>query len=187
MKKILKVVGCAGFLTGVILVAKKLDPSLYGLLPEKPLPSAIKGVRVKVEQLAENVEHVVRYRYPAHDGPFTDYEKMQKLEEARDAFTALLAAKKDDDVPENINYVENVEDDQRVFTLGTKEGELAPFSDEYKVVVNSAYEKSLKDENFTLKFLGSTYGIGTKGQESNDGSRIFAKDDIAKLKNKLAK
>jgi hypothetical protein len=187
MKKILKVVGCAGLLTSVILVVKKLDPSLYGILPEKPLAT---GVRVKVEQIAENVEHVIRYRYPTHDGNFTDSEKIKKLEEARAAFVAVLAAKKDNDVPENIHYVEaweHVEPHSVFFDLGTKEGELAPFSDEYKVVINSAYEKSLKDENFTLKFFGSTYGIGTKGKESKDGSKVFAKDDIAKLKNKLAK
>lgn len=188
MERYLKIIGCAGLLAGVICVAKRIDPSLYGLLPEKPL---IAGVKSKVENLTENVEHVIRYRYPSHVGPFTDPEKMRTLQEVRqdahNAFVALLSAKKDDDVPENINYVENLEDDERVFTLGSKEGELAPFSDEYKVIINSAYEKSLKDENFSLKFFGSTYGIGTKGQESEDGSRVFTKDDIAKLKNKLGK
>lgn len=188
MKTCLKVIGCAGLLTGTILIAKKFDPSLWGILTEKPLTQDVKK---KVEHLAGNVEQVIRYRYPAHDGPFTDREKLRTLQEVRqethDAFVALLAAKESDDVPENINYVEDLEHDERVFTLGTKEGELVPFSDEYKVVINSAYEKSLKDDNFTLRFFGSTYGIGTKGQEGEDGSRVFAKDEIAKLKNKLAK
>jgi hypothetical protein len=184
MKKGLKIIGCAGLLTGVILVAKKLDPSIYGLLPEKPL---VAGVKAKMENLADHVEHVVRFRYPAHDGPFTDTERMRLLQEMRDAFAAAQAAKKDDDVPNNINYVENPEDAERVFTLGTNEGELTPFSDEYKVVIESAYEKSLEDDKFTLRFFGSTYGIGTRGHEQEDGSKVFAKDDIAKLKNKLAK
>lgn len=184
MKKGLKIIGCAGLLTGLIVVAKKLDPSLYGLLPEKPLAV---GVKEKVEHLAANVEHVIRYRYPVHDGPFTDPEKMRALQDARNAFAAAVAAKKDDDVPRNINYVENPEDDERVFTLGTNEGELAPFSDEYKVIIESAYEKSLEDDKFTLRFFGSTYGIGTRGHEREDGSKVFAKDDIAKLKNKLSK
>lgn len=183
MKKGLKIIGCAGLLTGVILVARKLDTSLYGLLPEKPLV----GVKAKVENLAENVEHVVRFRYPSHDGPFTDPAKMQALQDARNAFAAVVAAKKDDDVPSNINYVENPEDDERVFTLGTNEGELTPFSDEYKVIIESAYEKSLTDDKFSLRFFGSTYGIGTRGHEQEDSSKVFAKDDIAKLKNKLSK
>ena len=185
MNKVVKVIGCAGLLAGIIVVAKKLDHSLYGLLPEKPLTAD--GVKAKVVHLAEKAEHVVRFQYPAHDGPFTDHAKMRALKEARDAFVAAVAAKEDDDVPANINYVENIEEDERIFTLGTKEGELKPFSDEYKVVIESAYEKSLEDENFTLKFYGSTYGIGTKGKETDDGGKVFAKDDIAKLKNKLSK
>lgn len=189
MNTSIKIIGCAGLLAGVIIVAKKLDPGLYGLLPEKPLTAD--GVKAKVAHLAEKTEHVVHFKYPAHDGPFTDRAKMRTLQEVRqeahDAFVAALAAKEDDEVPANINYVENLEEDERVFTLGTKEGELKPFSDEYKVIIDSAYEKSLKDENFTLKFFGSTYGIGTKGKESEDGSRVFAKEDIAKLRNKLAK
>lgn len=184
MKKCLKIIGCAGLLTGAIFVAKKLDPSLYGLLPEKPLSQYAKE---RVEHLADKVEHAVHYRYAAHAGQFTDPEKMRTLQEARNAFAAVLAAKEDNDVPENINYVEDLEQNERVFTLGTKEGELTPFSDEYKVIIESAYEKSLKDENFTLKFFGSTYGIGTKGREGKDGSKIFARDEIAKLKNKLDK
>lgn len=184
MKKGLTIIGCAGLLTGAILVAKKLDPSLYGLLSEKPLVS---GVRAKVENLAENVEHIVRFRYPAHEGPFTDTERMQLLQEMRDTFAAAQAAKKADDVPATINYVENIEDNERVFTLGTKEGELAPFSDDYHVIIESAYEKSLVDDEFTLRFFGSTYGLGTRGHEQKDGSKVFAKDDIAKLQKKLSR
>lgn len=180
MGKILKVIGYAGLLTGVIVVAKKIHPSLC-----REAADAVHDVENKTEHLVEKVEHAVKYRYKAHAGPFTDVEKMKKLEEARDSFVALLSAKESNDVPENINYVEEPEKDERVFTLGAKEGELTPFSDEYNTIINSAYEKSLKDENFKLRFFGSTYGIGTKGQESEDGSKVFAKDDIAKLKKKL--
>lgn len=184
MNKGLKIIGCAGLLTGAILVTRKLDPSLYGLLPEKP--SAV-GIKTKVEHVAANVENIVRFRYPSHEGPFTDTERMRLLQEMRAAFAATQAAKKDDDVPTNINYVENLEDDERVFTLGTKEGELAPFSDDYHVIIESAYEKSLVDDKFTLRFFGSTYGLGTRGHEQEDGSKVFAKDDIAKLQKKLSR
>lgn len=180
MEKILKVVGYAGLLAGVIVIAKKIHPNLC-----REAADTFHDVENNVEHLAEKVEHEVHDRYKAHAEAFTDAETVKALQDARDAFVALLSAKESNDVPENINYVEEPEKDERVFTLGTKEGELAPFSDEYKVIVNSAYEESLKDENFKLRFFGSTYGIGTKGQESEDGSKVFAKDDIAKLKKKL--
>lgn len=175
MKKTLKVIGGLGVLTGVILVAKKVTISLCPTLPEINFGS---GVKEKVDHISEKVENAVS---------LTDLDRMEVLREARDAFAALLVAKEANDVPENINYVEDPENDAQVFTLGKEDGELVPFSAEYKAIINSAYEKSLKDENFELRFFGSTYGIGTKGQESKDGSKIFAKDDIAKLKNKLNK
>lgn len=180
MEKILKVVGYAGLLAGVIVVAKKIHPNLC-----REVAEAIHNAENKVEDLAEKVEHEVHGSYKAHAEAFADVETVKALQEARDAFVALLSAKESNDVPENINYVEDPEKDEKVFTLGAKEGELVPFSDEYKVIITSAYEESLKDESFKLRFFGSTYGIGTKGQESEDGSKIFAKDDIAKLKKKL--
>lgn len=175
MNKSLKIIGSVGVLTGMILIAKKVNNGWCPILPDATLATEAKE---KAENVTEKVEHIVSS---------AETERMETLRDARDAFASLLAVKESNDVPENINYVEDSENDVQIFTLGAAEGELVPFSDEYKAIINSAYEKSLKDEDFELRFFGSTYGIGTKGREHKDGSRLFAKDDIAKLKNKLDK
>jgi hypothetical protein len=179
MGKFLKVIGYAGLLAGVIFITKKFQSDVCQTPTATNWVPDIKNV---AEHLAEKEESA-----DAYSEPFADDEKKKKLQEVRDAFVALLNFREDSYVPENINYVEDLENDEQVFTIGDKDGELVPFSDEYKVVITSAYEKSLKDETFKIRFFGSTYGLGTRGRENEDGSKVFAKDDIAKLMNKLNK
>jgi hypothetical protein len=179
MEKFLKVFGCAGLLAGVIFITKKFQSDMCRT---PTTTNWVPDIKDAAEHLAEKDESA-----EASSDPFAGDEKKEKLQEIRDALGALLDSREDNCVPENINYVEDLENDEQVFTIGDKKGELVPFSDEYKVIITSAHEKSLKDENFTLRLFGSTYGLGTKGQESEDGSKVFTKDAIAKLKNKLEK
>lgn len=71
--------------------------------------------------------------------------------------------------------------------LGTGEGEIKPFSKEYKKTIRSAYRKAEKNPDYRFRVEGKTYGLGARGKTVVINDTTLVEYDAKDLKKLVAK
>lgn len=85
-----------------------------------------------------------------------------EIETLTDNGNTFMAPGDDDDL-EDLGQDSNSPTTQPLIIVGDGDGEISRKSEEYRRIIENAYQKSLNDDSYTLVLFGKLYGLGARG------------------------